>query len=203
MHQAIIYIDPVGPAPVGFAQAAGMPGDIRFDFKTQGNLAYPDVASLYPQLVLRPFTQPDVHAYDIVINDPTGASGIATVPGSRHERPLPRRSLSRGTSTGQPQRMLACRARGPERLRLHQFRAAWALPATRQALRALRGLRVRPAPRALPESPACADRAGTRAQGAPGGCSRTTGCRATCIWTRATATSGAGTAGRGAAFKGT
>ena len=81
MHQAVIYIDPVGPAPVGFAQAAGMPGDIRFDFKTQGNLAYPDIASLYPQLVLRPFTRPDIHAYDIEINDPTGASGIAKVPG--------------------------------------------------------------------------------------------------------------------------
>ena len=81
MHQAVVYIDPVGAAPIGFAQAAGMPGDIRFDFKTQSNLAYPNIASLYPQLVLRPFTRPDIHAYDIVINDPTGASGIATVPG--------------------------------------------------------------------------------------------------------------------------
>ena len=81
MHQATIYIDPVGPTPVGFAQAAGTSGDIKFDFKTQANLAYPDVASLYPQLILKPFTQPYVHAYDIVINDPTGASGIATVPG--------------------------------------------------------------------------------------------------------------------------
>ena len=93
MHQAVIHINPVGPAPVGFAQAAGMPGDIRFDFKTQGNLAYPNIAGLYPQLVLRPFTQGAAHAYDIVINDPTGASGIATIPGSRHERQLPRRGL--------------------------------------------------------------------------------------------------------------
>ena len=53
MHYATIYIDPKGAAPIGFAQAAGMPGDIRFDFKTQGNFAYPNIASMYPQLVLR------------------------------------------------------------------------------------------------------------------------------------------------------
>ena len=82
MHQAVIYIDPTGPAPIGFSQAAGMPGDVRFDFKTQTNLAYPGIADLYPQLVLRPFTQYGAHACDIVINDPTGASGIATIPGS-------------------------------------------------------------------------------------------------------------------------
>ena len=46
MHQATIHIDPVGPSPVGFSQAAGMPGDIRFNFKTQGNLAYPNIAEL-------------------------------------------------------------------------------------------------------------------------------------------------------------
>jgi len=106
MHQAIIHIDPVGPAPVGFAQAAGMPGDIRFDFKTQAGLAYPNIADLYPQLVLRPFTSYSLYAYDIVINDPTGASGIATIPGSvindRHSIEVYSRN-----SIGQPQRMLA------------------------------------------------------------------------------------------------
>ena len=107
MHQAVIYIDPTGPAPVGFSQAAGMPGDIRFDFKTQGNLAYPDVASLYPQLVLRPFTRPEIHAYDIEINDPTGASGIATVPGVVMNDRFSIEVYSRN-STGHPQRMLAC-----------------------------------------------------------------------------------------------
>jgi hypothetical protein len=81
MHYATIHIDPTGPSPVGFTQAAGMPGDIRFNFKTPGNLAYSEIAYLYPQLVLRPFTQPYVHAYDIEIDDPTGASGLATVPG--------------------------------------------------------------------------------------------------------------------------
>ena len=81
MHHAVIYIDPTGPAPVGFAQAAGMPGDVKFDFKTQGNLAYPGIENMFPQLVLRPFTTHSLYAYDIVINDPTGASGIATVPG--------------------------------------------------------------------------------------------------------------------------
>lgn len=106
MHQAVIYIDPTGPAPVGFTQAAGMPGDIRFDFKTQGNLAYPNVAGLYPQLVLKPFTQPYIHAYDIVINDPTGASGIATVPGVIMNDRFGVEVYSRN-STGQPQRLLA------------------------------------------------------------------------------------------------
>jgi len=106
MHQAVIYIDPVGAAPIGFAQAAGMPGDIRFDFKTQGNLAYPNVVELHPQLVLRPFTQPYIHAYDIVINDPTGASGIATVPGPVMNDRFSIEVYERN-SIGQPQRMLA------------------------------------------------------------------------------------------------
>ena len=106
MHQAIIYIDPTGPAPIGFAQGAGTPGDIRFDFKTQGNLAYPDIASLFPQLVMRPFTRPEIHAYDIEINDPTGASGIATVPGIVMNDRFSLEVYSR-TSTGQPLRMLA------------------------------------------------------------------------------------------------
>jgi hypothetical protein len=106
MHQATIHIDPVGPAPVGFAQAAGVPGDIKFDFKTQGNVAYPAIASLYPQLVLRPFTQPYVFAYDIVINDPTGASGIATVPAIVMNDRFTVEVYARN-SIGQPQRMLA------------------------------------------------------------------------------------------------
>jgi hypothetical protein len=106
MHYAVIYIEPKGPAPVGFAQAAGVPGDIRFDFKTQGNLAYPNIADLYPQLVLKPYTQPYVHAYDIVINDPTGASGIATVPGVVMNDRFGVEVYSRN-SIGQPQRMLA------------------------------------------------------------------------------------------------
>lgn len=107
MHQATIYIDPVSPAPIGFAQAAGMPGDIRFDFKTQGNLAYPDVGSLYPQLVMRPFTRHGVLSYDIDINDPTGASGIAVVPGVEMNDRFNIEVYSR-TAGGSPLRMLAC-----------------------------------------------------------------------------------------------
>jgi len=80
MHEATIHIDPVGPAPIGFSQAAGMPGTVMVTFRTQGNLPYPDIGRFYPQLVLRPFTQPYVHAYDFWINDPTGSTGIATVP---------------------------------------------------------------------------------------------------------------------------
>ena len=106
MHQAVIYIDPTGPAPIGFAQAAGMPGDVRFDFKTQQSLAYPNVATLNPQMVLRPFTQNTVSAYDIVINDPTGASGVATVPGSIMNDRFSVEVYERN-SIGQPQRMLA------------------------------------------------------------------------------------------------
>jgi hypothetical protein len=82
MHFATIFIDPTGCAPVGFAQAAGMPGDIRFNFKTPGNLPFIEIAGLSPQIVLRPFTQPYTHAYDIEIDDPDGASGLAVVPGS-------------------------------------------------------------------------------------------------------------------------
>jgi hypothetical protein len=107
MHQATIHIDPVGASPIGFSQAAGLPGDIRFNFKTQGNLAYPNVASLYPQLVLRPYTQPNLFAYDIVVDDPTGASGLATISGGiindRHSIEVYTRN-----SLGQPQRMIAC-----------------------------------------------------------------------------------------------
>jgi hypothetical protein len=106
MHQAIIHVDPTGPSTVGFAQAAGMPGDIKFDFKTQGNLAYPEIASLYPQLILRPFTRPETYAYDIEINDPVGASGIAVVPGVVMNDRFNVEVYARN-STGQPQRMLA------------------------------------------------------------------------------------------------
>lgn len=82
MHHATIHIQPVGAAPIGFAQASGMPGDIRVNFRTQGNLAYPNIAALYPQLVLRPFTKHGAYAYDIAIDDPTGASGLAVIPGA-------------------------------------------------------------------------------------------------------------------------
>jgi hypothetical protein len=106
MHRAVIHIDPVGAVPVGFAQAAGMPGDIRFDFKTQGNAAYPNIAAMYPQLVLRPFTTRALYAYDIAINDPTGASGIATIPGTVMNDRFSVEVYERN-SIGQPQRMLA------------------------------------------------------------------------------------------------
>ena len=106
MHHAVIYIEPVGAAPVGFAQAAGMPGSIKFDFKTQSNLAYPNIVDLYPQLVLRPHTRGGSFAYDIEINDPTGASGIATVPGSVMNDRFAVEVYERN-SIGQPQRMLA------------------------------------------------------------------------------------------------
>ena len=106
MHHAVIHIDPTGPAPVGFAQAAGMPGDVKFDFKTQGNLAYPGIENMFPQLVLRPFTTHSLYAYDIVINDPTGGSGIATIPAPVMNDRFSIEVYERN-SLGQPQRMLA------------------------------------------------------------------------------------------------
>jgi hypothetical protein len=106
MHHATIHIDPTGAAPIGFAQATGMPGDIRIDFKTQGNLAYPNIANFYPQLVLRPFTTLMAHAYDIEIDDPTGASGLATVPGVVMNELFNVEVYTRN-DIGQPQRMIA------------------------------------------------------------------------------------------------
>jgi hypothetical protein len=107
MHQTTIYVDPTGAAPMGFAQAAGMPGDVKFDFKTQSNLAYPGIADLYPQMVLKPFTLSTFYAYDIEINDPVGASGIATIPGGIINDRYGVEVYTRNAA-GQPQRMLAC-----------------------------------------------------------------------------------------------
>ena len=199
MHQAVIYIDPVGPAPVGFAQAAGMPGDIRFDFKTQGNLAYPNIVDLFPQLVLRPFTQSGAHACDIVINDPTGASGIATVPGSVMNDRFHAEVYSRN-SIGQPQRMLAS---GRIDLNGYAYTQSGPLGPFSYSIGPTgpAGPRVRPGRRGFPERRACADRAGTPPQGLPRR-SQTTGCRATCIWMRPRVTSGAGTARRGPPSRG-
>ena len=82
MHQSTIYVNPTAPDEIGFAQAMGTPGDVRFYFKTPDGLAYAEIANLNPQLVMRPFTSRGIYGYDIVVNDVVGASGIATVPGS-------------------------------------------------------------------------------------------------------------------------
>jgi hypothetical protein len=82
MHQATIFVNPTLPDEIGFAQAAGMPGDVRFYFKAPDGLPYVEIADLNPQLVMRPFTSSGAFGYDIAINDVTGASGIATIPGS-------------------------------------------------------------------------------------------------------------------------
>src|SRR5262245_46084290 len=107
MHHCTLHIDPVGATAIGFAQATGMPGDIRFDFRTPTGLAYPNVNLLYPQLVLRPCTKSGVHATDIVIDDITGASGLATVPGVVINDRFNVEVYSRN-SDARPQRMLAC-----------------------------------------------------------------------------------------------
>jgi hypothetical protein len=82
MHQATIYVNPALPDEIGFSQAAGMPGDVRFYFKAPDGLPYVDIVDLSPQMVMRPFTSSAIYGYDIVVNDVVGASGIATVPGS-------------------------------------------------------------------------------------------------------------------------
>src|SRR5262245_37965895 len=106
MHHSTLYIDPVGTTKIGFAQASGMPGNFRFDFKKQTGIPYPNVDTLYPQLVLRPFTKTGVHAADIVIDDITGASGLAQVPGVVINDTFNVEVYERNAD-GQPQRMLA------------------------------------------------------------------------------------------------
>jgi hypothetical protein len=55
MHRSTVYIGPTSPDAIGFTTGAGLPGDVRFDFKTISGVAYPNVSPLYPQMVLRPF----------------------------------------------------------------------------------------------------------------------------------------------------
>lgn len=106
MHHGTIHIQPVGFSPIGFAQAAGMPGDIRIDFRTQSNQPYTEIAGLNPQLVLKPFHMPVANAYDIVIDDPTQASGLATIPGPVMNDRFRVEVYTRNAS-GNPQRMIA------------------------------------------------------------------------------------------------
>ena len=82
MHEATIFVNPTLPDEIGFAQAAGTPGDVRFYFKSPDGLPYAEIAGLNPQLVLRPFTSGGIFGYDIDVIDVIGASGIATIPAS-------------------------------------------------------------------------------------------------------------------------
>jgi hypothetical protein len=106
MLTAVIHYNPGGPVPIGFAEASGMPGDFRFDFKTQSNVPFTGVVDWFPQLVMRPFTRSGAFGYDIVIDDPTGASGIAKVPGSVMDDVFHLEVYVRN-SEGQPQAMIA------------------------------------------------------------------------------------------------
>lgn len=106
MAQVIIHVDPTGPSPIGWAQAAGMPGDTLFAFKKQSGIPFPNIADYYPQVVLKPFTSTAKHAYDIVITDPVGATGIATIPGSVMNDNFGMEVYARN-ALGQPTRMLA------------------------------------------------------------------------------------------------
>jgi hypothetical protein len=107
MHQATIYVNPTLPDEIGFAQAAGMPGDVRFYFKQLDGLPYTDIVSLHPQLVMRPFTAGGAFGYDIVVNDVTGASGIATLPGSSMNDKFAIEVYTRDAEF-RPQDMIAC-----------------------------------------------------------------------------------------------
>lgn len=106
MHHATIFMPPVGFVSIGFAQAAGLPGDIRIDFKTQANAPYTAIASQYPQLVLRPVHRIATFAYDIVIDDPSEASGVASIPGPVMGDVCGIEVYTRN-SDGNPQRMIA------------------------------------------------------------------------------------------------
>lgn len=106
MHRAVVCINDIVPDAIGFTTASGMPGDIRIDFKTIAGIPYPHVDDLNPQLVLRPFTTTAIYGYDINIDDITGASGLATIPGSVMNDRFNVEVYTRN-DYGQPQAMIA------------------------------------------------------------------------------------------------
>jgi hypothetical protein len=107
MHQSTIYVNPTLPDEIGFSQAAGVPGDVRFYFKTSDGLPYVEIADLHPQLVMRPFTSSTAYGYDIDIYDVTGASGNATIPASVMNDRFNIEVYTRNDQL-QPQDLLAC-----------------------------------------------------------------------------------------------
>jgi hypothetical protein len=107
MHRAMICINPTAPDAIGFTTGAGLPGDVRFDFKDISGMAYPNVDTLFPQLVLRPFTTATSYGYDITVDDVIGASGLAAIPASAMTDRFSVEVYSRNDA-GQPQSMLAC-----------------------------------------------------------------------------------------------
>jgi hypothetical protein len=107
MHTSTIYVNPTLPDEIGFAQAAGTPGDVRFYFKSPNGLPYVAIANLNPQLVMRPFTMGGIYGYDIDVIDVTGASGVATIPASVMNDRFSIEVYTRN-ELGQPQDMLAC-----------------------------------------------------------------------------------------------
>ena len=107
MHTATIYVNPTLPDQIGFAQAAGVPGDVRFYFKALNGLPYAAISGLNPQLVLRPFTSNGIYGYDIAVDDVTGASGLATLPASTMNDRFDIEVYTRNDQL-QPVDMLAC-----------------------------------------------------------------------------------------------
>jgi hypothetical protein len=107
MHTATIYVNPTLPDEIGFAQAAGVPGDVRFYFKGLDGMPYAAISGLNPQLVMRPFTACGIYGYDIVVNDVSGASGIATLPASMMNDRFNIEVYTRNAQL-QPQDMIAC-----------------------------------------------------------------------------------------------
>lgn len=106
MMRCTVFSTPGSPAPIGFSEAAGMPGNFRFDFKTTANVPFTGIVDLFPQMVLRSFTQPGGFGYDIDIDDPTAASGIAKVPASAMNDEFHVEVYTRD-ATGAPQSMIA------------------------------------------------------------------------------------------------
>ena len=107
MHTSTIYVNPTLPDEIGFAQAAGLPGDVRFFFKAPDGLPYSDIAGLNPQLVLRPFTSTGIYGYDIAVDDIAGAAGTAVIPASVMNDRFNIEVYTRNNDL-QPQDLLAC-----------------------------------------------------------------------------------------------
>jgi hypothetical protein len=107
MHTSTIYVNPTTPDEIGFAQAAGLPGDVRFYFKAPSGVPYAEIIDLNPQLVLRPFSSSMAYGYDITVDDPVAASGLAIIPATVMNDRFNIEVYTRNDLL-QPQDMIAC-----------------------------------------------------------------------------------------------
>jgi hypothetical protein len=104
---SVVYMNPMGRAPLGFAEALGMPGYFYFTFRDQNNNPKQSIVNWFPQMVLRPFHSSGAFAYDIDIVDPTEALGAAFVPASSMNDSFHVELYNRNSAHGAPQIMFA------------------------------------------------------------------------------------------------